>query len=106
MRVVRDDRDDLRRPATGGEEGTVRRLIAEQVAAWSGGSAEDVPMDRPLADLGMSSRDAVVLAGELSRATGRELPHDAGVGGGHGGRTGGTPVPYGGGHRPGGGPAP
>ncbi|WP_327743232.1 acyltransferase domain-containing protein [Streptomyces europaeiscabiei] len=74
MRVVRDDRDDLRRPATGGEEGTVRRLIAEQVAAWSGGSAEDVPMDRPLADLGMSSRDAVVLAGELSRATGRELP--------------------------------
>ncbi|WP_051948687.1 type I polyketide synthase [Streptomyces scabiei] len=74
MRVVRDDRDDLRRPATGGEEGAVRRLIAEQVAAWSGGAAEDVPMDRPLADLGMSSRDAVVLAGELSRATGRELP--------------------------------
>ncbi|MGJ5803581.1 beta-ketoacyl synthase N-terminal-like domain-containing protein [Streptomyces europaeiscabiei] len=74
MRVVRDDRDDRRRPATGGEEGAVRRLIAEQVAAWSGGAAEDVPMDRPLADLGMSSRDAVVLAGELSRATGRELP--------------------------------
>ena len=52
----------------------MRRLIAEQVAAWSGGAAGEVPMDRPLADLGMSSRDAVVLAGELSRATGRELP--------------------------------
>src|SRR5690348_10283492 len=31
-------------------------------------------MDRPLADLGMSSREAVVLAGDLSRLVGRELP--------------------------------
>ncbi|MGY1502608.1 beta-ketoacyl synthase N-terminal-like domain-containing protein [Streptomyces sp. QTS52] len=54
-------------------EGPIRRLVAERVAAWSGSPAADVPMDRPLADLGMSSRDAVVLAGELSRATGREL---------------------------------
>ncbi|WP_200301035.1 type I polyketide synthase [Streptomyces adelaidensis] len=58
----------------GGEESALRRMIAEQVAAWSGTAVEDVPMDRPFADLGMSSRDAVVLAGELSRATGRELP--------------------------------
>uniref|UniRef100_A0AAU2AEB0 Acyltransferase domain-containing protein n=1 Tax=Streptomyces sp. NBC_00093 TaxID=2975649 RepID=A0AAU2AEB0_9ACTN len=57
----------------GVDEGRLRRLVAERVAAWSGTAAEDVPMDRPLADLGMSSRDAVVLAGELSRATGREL---------------------------------
>ncbi|NEA65773.1 type I polyketide synthase [Streptomyces sp. SID12488] len=57
----------------GVEEGPIRRLVAERVAAWSGTPAGDVPMDRPLADLGMSSRDAVVLAGELSRATGREL---------------------------------
>ncbi|WP_327693239.1 type I polyketide synthase [Streptomyces sp. NBC_00459] len=57
----------------GVDEGPIRRLVAERVAAWSGTPAEDVPMDRPLADLGMSSRDAVVLAGELSRATGREL---------------------------------
>ncbi|MFF3377379.1 beta-ketoacyl synthase N-terminal-like domain-containing protein [Streptomyces sp. NPDC002680] len=55
------------------DEGRLRRLVAERVAAWSGTAVEDVPMDRPLADLGMSSRDAVVLAGELSRATGREL---------------------------------
>ncbi|WP_316775632.1 acyltransferase domain-containing protein [Streptomyces sasae] len=52
----------------------LRRLIAERVAVWSGAAVEDVPMDRPLAELGMSSRDAVAMAGELSRATGRELP--------------------------------
>ncbi|QWB21308.1 MULTISPECIES: type I polyketide synthase [Streptomyces] len=56
------------------DEGALRRLIAERLAAWCGSSPEAVPMDRPLADLGMSSRDAVALAGELSRATGRQLP--------------------------------
>ncbi|MFF7791131.1 acyltransferase domain-containing protein [Streptomyces sp. NPDC007991] len=56
------------------DEGALRRLIAERVALWYGASPENVPMDRPLADLGMSSRDAVALAGELSRVTGRELP--------------------------------
>ncbi|MDX3452772.1 type I polyketide synthase [Streptomyces sp. ME02-8801-2C] len=57
----------------GADEARLRRLVAERVAAWHGTAIEDAPMDRPLADLGMSSRDAVVLAGELSRATGREL---------------------------------
>ncbi|MFB7933784.1 beta-ketoacyl synthase N-terminal-like domain-containing protein [Streptomyces sp. NPDC056039] len=56
------------------DEGALRRLIAERLAAWCGSSPEAVPMDRPLADLGMSSRDAVALAGELSRATERQLP--------------------------------
>ncbi|MET7689240.1 type I polyketide synthase [Streptomyces sp. NPDC005483] len=56
------------------DAGAVRRLVAERVAAWTGTAVADVPMDRPLADLGMSSRDAVVLAGDLSRLTGRELP--------------------------------
>ncbi|MFF1545766.1 acyltransferase domain-containing protein [Streptomyces sp. NPDC058291] len=56
------------------DAGTLRRLIAGRAASWQGTPAADVAMDRPLADLGMSSRDAVVLAGELSRATGRELP--------------------------------
>ncbi|WP_405770441.1 acyltransferase domain-containing protein [Streptomyces sp. NBC_00080] len=55
------------------DEGALRRLIAERVAARIG-TGDDVPMDLPLADLGMSSRDAVGLAGELSRLTGRELP--------------------------------
>nr|APD71577.1 type I polyketide synthase 3 [Streptomyces sp.] len=58
---------------SGADERALRRLVAERVAAWNGTAAEDAPMDRPLADLGMSSRDAVLLAGELSRATGREL---------------------------------
>ncbi|MGW2327769.1 beta-ketoacyl synthase N-terminal-like domain-containing protein [Streptomyces sp. NPDC001700] len=62
------------RAAGDAREGALRHLVAEQVAAWRGTAAGDVPMDRPLADLGMSSRDAVVLAGELSRAVGRELP--------------------------------
>ncbi|MEU0948028.1 beta-ketoacyl synthase N-terminal-like domain-containing protein [Streptomyces canus] len=56
------------------DAGAVRRLVAERVAGWTGTAAEDVPMDRPLADLGMSSRDAVALSGDLSRLTGRELP--------------------------------
>ncbi|MFI5675384.1 acyltransferase domain-containing protein [Streptomyces cellulosae] len=55
-------------------EAALRRLIAERVALWSDMPVESVPMDRPLADLGMSSRDAVALAGELSHALGRELP--------------------------------
>jgi phthiocerol/phenolphthiocerol synthesis type-I polyketide synthase A len=55
-------------------ESELRRLIAERVSAWTGTAVAEVAMDRPLADLGMSSRDAVVLAGDLSRATGRDLP--------------------------------
>ncbi|KUO21116.1 type I polyketide synthase [Streptomyces dysideae] len=56
------------------DAGALRRVIAERVASWNGTAPEDVPMDRQLADLGMSSRDAVALAGELSRVTGCELP--------------------------------
>lgn len=86
MRVVGEGDGDLRGPVAegvgarprgpvdAGQERALRRLIAEKVAAWSGIAVRDVPMDVPLADLGMSSRDAVVLAGELSRATGLDLP--------------------------------
>jgi phthiocerol/phenolphthiocerol synthesis type-I polyketide synthase A len=56
------------------DEAALRRLIVERVAAWNDMAPESVPMDRPLADLGMSSRDAVALAGELSHALGRPLP--------------------------------
>ena len=52
----------------------LRRRIAERVAEWNNTPVDDVPLDRPLADLGMSSREAVVLAGELSSLTGHELP--------------------------------
>lgn len=58
----------------GVDAAALRRLIAERVASWHGTAPEDVPMDQQFADLGMSSRDAVALAGELSRATGCELP--------------------------------
>lgn len=56
------------------DAGAVRRLVVDRLAEWTGTPAAEVPMDRPLADLGMASRDAVVLAGELSRLTGHELP--------------------------------
>ncbi|MFJ6086741.1 type I polyketide synthase [Streptomyces sp. NPDC092369] len=64
------------RSAKAADAQALRRRIAELVTEWNGdrASVDDIPMDRPLADLGMSSRDAVVLAGELSRLTGRELP--------------------------------
>ncbi|MFI6463687.1 acyltransferase domain-containing protein [Streptomyces sp. NPDC050538] len=52
----------------------LRRRIAERVAEWNNTPVEEVPLDRPLADLGMSSRQAIVLAGELSALTGHELP--------------------------------
>ncbi|MET7571898.1 acyltransferase domain-containing protein [Streptomyces sp. NPDC005492] len=56
------------------ERALLRRRIAERVAGWHGTPVADLPMDRPLADLGMSSRDAVVLAGELSLLTGHDWP--------------------------------
>ncbi|NUS25505.1 MAG: polyketide synthase, partial [Streptomyces sp.] len=58
----------------GVDAATVRRLIAERVASWLGTAVADVPMDRQLAELGMSSRDAIALTAELSRVTGCELP--------------------------------
>ncbi|MGW0838611.1 beta-ketoacyl synthase N-terminal-like domain-containing protein [Streptomyces sp. NPDC002787] len=69
-----DEAGEPRRSAREGAGDALRRLVAGHVAAWSGVAVRDVPTDRPFADLGMSSRDAVVLAGELSRATGRDLP--------------------------------
>ncbi|MCX4815313.1 acyltransferase domain-containing protein [Streptomyces sp. NBC_01239] len=56
------------------ERARLRRRIAERVAAWHNTPVDAVPLDRPLAELGMSSRDAVVLAGELSLLTGLDLP--------------------------------
>lgn len=52
----------------------LRRLVVERIAHWSGVPGADIAADRPLAELGMSSRDAVAIAAELSRALGRELP--------------------------------
>lgn len=59
-------------PPTGSTE--LRRLVLERIARRSGLSAEDIAGDRPLMELGVSSRDAVVIATELAHALGRELP--------------------------------
>ncbi|WP_427918250.1 acyltransferase domain-containing protein [Streptomyces sp. cg40] len=59
---------------TAADENALRLRIVERVAEWCGTPAHDVTTDRPLAELGMSSRDAVVLAGELSLLTGHDLP--------------------------------
>ncbi|MDV9178623.1 type I polyketide synthase, partial [Streptomyces sp. W16] len=59
---------------TAAAENALRLRIVERVAEWHGTPVRDVAMDRPLAEFGMSSRDAVVLAGELSLLTGHELP--------------------------------
>ncbi|MGW3103334.1 acyltransferase domain-containing protein [Streptomyces sp. NPDC001100] len=59
---------------TAADENALRLRIVARVAEWHGTPVRDVATDRPLAELGMSSRDAVVLAGELSLLTGHELP--------------------------------
>ncbi|MET8981397.1 type I polyketide synthase [Streptomyces sp. NPDC004539] len=52
----------------------LRWLVVERIAHWSGLSPQDITGNRPLAELGVSSRDAVAIAGELARVLGRELP--------------------------------
>ncbi|WP_427925057.1 beta-ketoacyl synthase N-terminal-like domain-containing protein [Streptomyces sp. cg40] len=52
----------------------LRRLVVERIAHWSGVPDADIAVDRPLAELGMSSREAVAIAAELSHTLGRELP--------------------------------
>lgn len=52
----------------------LRRLVVERIAFWAGLPEEDVTGDRTLAEFGLSSREAVAIAGELAHAVGRELP--------------------------------
>ncbi|MFG2647962.1 acyltransferase domain-containing protein [Streptomyces sp. NPDC048436] len=52
----------------------VRAVIVESLSAWYGLAAEDVADDRPLAELGLTSRDAVVLTARLSDLAGTRLP--------------------------------
>ncbi|WP_371548877.1 type I polyketide synthase [Streptomyces sp. NBC_00554] len=59
---------------TAADAEALRRLITERVASWAGTAPAEVAGDRPLADYGMSSRDAVALTGELVREIGRALP--------------------------------
>ncbi|WP_306319720.1 MULTISPECIES: beta-ketoacyl synthase N-terminal-like domain-containing protein [unclassified Streptomyces] len=52
----------------------VREVLVERLGAWYGVAADEVTDDRPFADLGLTSRDAVALTGLLGEAVGRRLP--------------------------------
>ncbi|MHB9755546.1 beta-ketoacyl synthase N-terminal-like domain-containing protein [Streptomyces sp. BYX5S] len=52
----------------------LREVIVERLGAWYGVAADEVDDDRPLAELGLTSRDAVALTGLLGDVVGRRLP--------------------------------
>ncbi|MGP4045813.1 beta-ketoacyl synthase N-terminal-like domain-containing protein [Streptomyces sp. 2A115] len=52
----------------------IRGLVAERLQAWYGLGPDQLPDDRPLAEAGLTSRDAVALTAELSGLAGRRLP--------------------------------
>ncbi|GAA3453675.1 type I polyketide synthase [Dactylosporangium matsuzakiense] len=58
----------------GTDPAAVESWIRRQAAAKAGVSAETVEPDSVLADLGLSSRDALVLLGELQDLLGRPIP--------------------------------
>ncbi|MEU7894345.1 SDR family oxidoreductase [Nonomuraea sp. NPDC049152] len=53
-------------------EGDIRRFLVERISSRC--AAADVDPDRPLEEFGLSSRDAMGIAGELAELVGRELP--------------------------------
>ncbi|MWA09051.1 type I polyketide synthase [Streptomyces sp. BA2] len=52
----------------------IRAVIVESLSAWYGLAAEEITDDRPLVELGLTSRDAVVLTARLSDLAGTRLP--------------------------------
>ncbi|MFD8165393.1 beta-ketoacyl synthase N-terminal-like domain-containing protein [Streptomyces cellulosae] len=52
----------------------VREVLVARLGEWYGVRPEDVTDDRPLAEHGLTSRDAVALTALLGRAVGRQLP--------------------------------
>ncbi|MFE6162642.1 acyltransferase domain-containing protein [Streptomyces sp. NPDC056486] len=52
----------------------IRAAVVESLSAWYGLAAEEIADDRPLAELGLTSRDAVVLTARLSDLAGTRLP--------------------------------
>ncbi|MFE6889213.1 acyltransferase domain-containing protein [Streptomyces sp. NPDC057694] len=57
---------------SGAEE--IRELLVTRLGAWYGVAPEEVTDDRPLAELGLTSRDAVALTALLGETVGRRLP--------------------------------
>ncbi|MEU6674699.1 beta-ketoacyl synthase N-terminal-like domain-containing protein [Streptomyces sp. NPDC046925] len=52
----------------------IRAAVVESLSAWYGLAAGEITDDRPLAELGLTSRDAVVLTARLSDLAGTRLP--------------------------------
>lgn len=52
----------------------IRATVVESLSSWYGLAAEDIADDRPLAELGLTSRDAVILTARLSDLAGTRLP--------------------------------
>jgi acyl transferase domain-containing protein/thioesterase domain-containing protein len=55
-------------------DGSIHRLVLDRLRDWHGIDPAQVGDDRPLAELGVTSRDAVALAAELSELIGVALP--------------------------------
>ncbi|WP_026360449.1 type I polyketide synthase [Amycolatopsis nigrescens] len=55
-------------------EPELRRWLIDRIALLTGLRPESIDPERPLRELGVSSRDAIVVATELSELTGRDLP--------------------------------
>jgi acyl transferase domain-containing protein/thioesterase domain-containing protein len=55
-------------------DGSIHQLVLDRLRDWHGIDPEQVGYDRPLAELGVTSRDAVALAAEISELTGIALP--------------------------------
>ncbi|MFY9920492.1 MAG: acyl carrier protein, partial [Mycobacterium sp.] len=55
------------------DEAAIRRWLADYLVTTVGCNRDDVGFDVSMHDLGVASADAVVLAGELSEALGRDV---------------------------------
>jgi len=53
---------------------SIQRLVLDRLREWHGIDPAQVAGDRPLAELGVTSRDAVALAAQLSELVGVKLP--------------------------------
>lgn len=72
-----EDVPDPAAPAVGEgapPEESIRRYLVAQVARRSGVAPAEIDVDRPLEESGLTSRDAVAIAGELEEMLGRALP--------------------------------
>ena len=55
------------------DEGALRHWLADYLVTNVGCSPYDIDFDASMSDLGLGSRDAVVLSGELSELLGRKV---------------------------------